>query len=30
MNEEKQQTGLKEIVFHGHKITSEGLKADVA
>ena len=28
LNEEKQQTGLKEIVFHGHKITSEGVKVD--
>ena len=28
MSEETQQTGLKEIVFHGHKITSEGVKVD--
>ena len=28
LNEEKQQTGLKEIVFHGHRITSEGVKVD--
>ena len=28
LNEEKQQTRLKEIVFHSHKITSEGVKAD--
>ena len=28
LNEEKQQTGLKEIVFHGNKITSEGVKVD--
>ena len=28
LNEEEQQAGLKEIVFHGHKITSEGVKVD--
>ena len=28
LNEGKQQTGLKEIVFHGHKITSGGVKVD--
>jgi transposase InsO family protein len=30
LNAEKQQTGLKEIIFHGHKITSEGVKVDEA
>ena len=28
LNEEKQQADLKEIVFYGHKITSEGVKVD--
>ncbi|XP_014675268.1 PREDICTED: uncharacterized protein K02A2.6-like [Priapulus caudatus] len=28
LNPDKQQTGLREIVFHGHRITSEGVKVD--
>ena len=28
LNEEKQQTGLNEIAFHCHRITSEGAKVD--
>ena len=30
MNEDKQQTGLTEITFHGHRITGDGVKADEA
>lgn len=28
LNDDKKVIGLKEIIFHGHKITSEGVKAD--
>ena len=28
LNKDKQQTGLTEITFHGHKITKDGVKAD--
>ena len=28
LNEEKKEIGLKEITFHGHKITSDGIKVD--
>ena len=28
LNDDKQQTGLTEISFHGHKITEEGVKVD--
>lgn len=27
LNDDKKVNGLKEIIFHGHKITSEGVKA---
>ena len=30
LNEGKQQTGLTEITFHGHRITKEGVKVDEA
>ena len=30
LNEDKQQTGLDEIIFHGHRITKDGLKVDEA
>ena len=30
LNEDKQQTGLTEITFHGHRITKDGLKIDEA
>ena len=30
LNEDKQQTGLTEITFHGHRITQDGVKADEA
>lgn len=30
LNEDKQQTGLHEIIFHGHRITRDGLKVDEA
>ena len=30
LNEDKQQTGLTEITFHGHRITKDGVKADEA
>ena len=30
LNEDKQQTGLTEITFHGHKITKDGMKVDEA
>ena len=30
LNRDKQETGLKEITFHGHRITSEGVKVDEA
>ena len=30
LNEEKQQTGLTEIAFHGHRITKDGVKVDEA
>ena len=30
LNEDKQQTGLTEITFHGHRITKEGVKVDEA
>ena len=28
LNKDKQQTGLTEITFHGHRITKDGVKAD--
>ena len=28
LNEDKQQTGLTEIAFHGHTITKDGVKVD--
>jgi hypothetical protein len=28
LNDEKKEIGLKEITFHGHKITSDGVKVD--
>ncbi|XP_028513965.1 uncharacterized protein LOC110235889 [Exaiptasia diaphana] len=28
LNEDKQEAGLKEIIFHGHKITSSGVEVD--
>ena len=30
LNEDKQQTGLTEIAFHGHRITKDGIKVDEA
>ena len=30
LNKDKQQTGLTEITFHGHRITKDGVKADKA
>ncbi|XP_033730983.1 uncharacterized protein K02A2.6-like [Pecten maximus] len=30
LNEEKQETGLNEIVFHGHRISKDGVKVDDA
>lgn len=30
LNEDKQHTGLTEIIFHGHRITKEGVKVDEA
>ena len=30
LNKDKQQTGLTEITFHGHRITKDGVKADEA
>ena len=30
LNEDKQQTGLTKIIFHGHRITKEGVKVDKA
>ena len=30
LNEDKQQTGLTEIAFHGHRITKDGVKVDEA
>ena len=30
LNEDKQQTDLTEIIFHGHRITKEGVKVDEA
>ena len=30
LNEDKQQTGLDEIIFHGHRITKDGVKVDEA
>ena len=30
LNEDKQQTGLTEITFHGHRIKQDGVKADKA
>ena len=30
LNEDKQQTGLIEITFHGHRITKDGVKVDEA
>ncbi|KAL9970099.1 hypothetical protein ACROYT_G022422 [Oculina patagonica] len=30
LNEDKQETGLTEITFHGHKITKDGVKVDEA
>jgi hypothetical protein len=28
LNDEKKEIGMKEITFHGHKITSHGVKID--
>ena len=28
LNDEKKEIGLTEITFHGHKITSDGVKVD--
>ena len=28
LNDEKKEIGLQEITFHGHKVTSKGVKAD--
>jgi hypothetical protein len=28
LNDEKKEIGLKEITFHGHKITSDGVKVN--
>ena len=30
LNEDKQQTGMDEIIFHGHRITKDGVKIDEA
>ena len=30
LKEDKEQTGLTEIIFHGHRITKDGVKADEA
>ena len=30
LNEDKQQTGLDEIIFHGHRMTKDGVKVDEA
>ena len=30
LHKDKQQTGLTEVIFHGHRITSDGVKADEA
>ena len=30
LNEDKQQTGLTEIIFHGHRIIKDGVKIDEA
>ena len=30
LNEDKQQTGLTEIAFHGHRITKDSVKVDEA
>ena len=30
LNEDKQQTGMDEIIFHGHRITKDGVKVDEA
>ena len=30
LNEDKQQTGLAEIIFHGHRMTKDGVKVDEA
>ena len=30
LNEGKQQTGLTEIAFHGHRVTKDGVKVDKA
>ena len=30
LNEDKQQTGLDEIILHGHRITNDGVKVDGA
>ena len=30
LNEDKQQTGLDEIIFHGHRITKDGVKVNEA
>ena len=30
LNEDKQQAGLTEIKFHGHRITKDGVKVDEA
>ena len=30
LNEDKQETGLDEIIFHGHRITKDGVKVDEA
>ena len=30
LNEDKQQTGLDEIIFHGHRITKDRVKVDEA
>ena len=30
LNEDKKQTGLTEITFHGHRITKDGVKIDEA
>ena len=30
LHKDKQQTGLTEVIFHGHRITRDGIKADEA
>ena len=30
LNEDKQQSGLTKIAFHGHRITKDGIKVDEA